>query len=171
MQIQKQHLGMALAFAGLATLATVGVPAAQSQPRNSSKTVTVSAVAAPAPMKAGTSGVLAVTLLVKPGFHIYSNAPGSPDFIPTEVKGDKTNGVTWGKVQYPASKSVTMAAISPHPVMVYETKAVVRLPYTLAKTAKPGKMVLKASVSCQACSDTVCYPPQTLPASVEVTVR
>ena len=169
----QRKAGFVLLSTGAATAALIPAAqrAAQSQPRNNSKTVTASAVAAPAPAKAGTTGVLAITLSIKPGFHIYSNAPGSADFIPTEVKGEKTAGVSWGKIQYPAAKSVTMAAISPSPVMVYETKAVVRLPYTLAKTIKPGKVALKAAVTCQACSDTICYPPQTLPVSVDVIVR
>lgn len=123
------------------------------------------------PVKVGMAGVLTVTLLVKPGFHIYSAAPGSPDFIPTTVKGEKSDGVIWGKAQFPPAKSVTMAAISPTPVMVYENKAVIKLPYTLAKNVKPGKHVLKVSVECQACNDKVCYPPQTLPVMTEITVR
>ncbi len=149
----------------------LSVNGASAQTRTGNKTVTASATAAPASVKAGGSGVLTVALQIKEGFHIYSAAPGSADFIPTTATGDKANGVTWGKAQFAPAQSVTMAAISPKPVMVYESKTVVKLPYTVAKTAKPGKIALKATVECQACNDSVCFPPQSLPVSAEVTVR
>ena len=157
----------------LASAALLGSAAvfAGAQPRAGNQQVTASAAVAPATAKAGTAGVLTVTLSVKPGFHIYSNTPGSPDFIPTTIAGEKTPGVTWGKAQFPPAKSVTMPAMSPKPVMVYDSKAVIKLPYTLAKTTKPGKVALKATVDYQACNDKVCYPPQSLPVSAEVTVR
>ena len=154
---------------GAAALSVFGTNGASAQTRN--KTVTASATAVPASVKAGGAGVLTVALQIKEGFHIYSAAPGSPDFIPTTATGDKASGIVWGKAQFAPAQSVTMAAISPKPVMVYESKTVVKLPYTVAKTAKPGKITLKATVECQACNDSVCFPPQSLPVSAEVTVR
>ena len=167
--VSRRNAALTAFLGGAVVLSVIGTNGALAQTRN--KTVTASATAAPTTVKAGGSGVLTVALKIQPGFHIYSAAPGSSDFIPTTATGEKTGGVMWGKAKFAPAQAVTMPAISAKPVMVYENKTVVTLPYTVAKTAKPGKIALKATVECQACNDSVCFPPQSLPISAEVTVR
>jgi DsbC/DsbD-like thiol-disulfide interchange protein len=56
-------------------------------------------------------------------------------------------------------------------VNVYEGKATIAVPFSVAKAAKPGKQKLTANVGYQTCNDQTCLPPETVPVSAMVTVK
>jgi DsbC/DsbD-like thiol-disulfide interchange protein len=118
----------------------------------------------------GGKGVVMVTLMIQPGWHVYASDPGNENYIPTTVTTKNANGVTYGKPRFPKA-STLKTSVDPKPVNVYEGKATIAVPFTVTKTAKPGKQKLTANVGYQTCNDQTCLPPETVPVSAVVTVK
>jgi Disulphide bond corrector protein DsbC len=108
--------------------------------------------AAPAaPVKPGATGKILLTVKITPEYHLYG--PKNTDGIPTEVTVPSVAGVTIGKVQYPGK-----------PTDLYRGETTFTIPFTVAKTAKKGtKMVVMGTMKTQACTETSCLPPMTIP--------
>ncbi|MCW3059324.1 MAG: dsbD [Capsulimonas sp.] len=154
--------------AAAALLITAAIPALAQMP--GANVAKVSTTAKPAAVKHGGKGVLAITVNVAPGFHINANKPNDPDLIPTVFTAENTPGVKFGAPKYPATKSITVS-YEKKPMLVYQGKAVILIPYTIAPTAKPGKVVLKGTLGFQGCNDSSCFPPDSAPVSASVTVK
>jgi DsbC/DsbD-like thiol-disulfide interchange protein len=110
--------------------------------------------AAPAvatPVKPGATGKILLTVKITPEYHLYG--PKNTDGIPTEVTMPNVTGLTIGKVQYPGK-----------PTDTYKGETTFTIPFTVAKTAKKGaKVVVMGTLKTQACTETSCLPPVTLP--------
>lgn len=156
---------------GIPTQSVAAVSAATAQaPPASDPLVRIAAASTPAVLAPGGKGVLVLTVTIKPGFHINTAAPGDPSVIPATLETKAANGITPGKPQFPAGRLLVTAA-APKPIRVYENKAVIRLPFTVAANAKPGKRTLAGVLHYQACDERVCFPPDSAPFSARVTVR
>lgn len=153
----------------VASLLFVGALAAHSpagaQMPGMSKVATVSASAKPTALARGGRGVLTVTVAVAPHFHINAHAPGNPDLIGTDFTA---TGAAFGAVHYPAPKIIP---VGKKPTRVYQGRSVITVPFTVPKTAKPGRMTVGGSLTYQGCNDTMCYPPTTVPVKAVVIVR
>ena len=134
------------------------------------KVATVTAAAKPATIARGGKGVLLVTVTVRPQYHINAHKPNDSAYIATDFSGQAAPGVTFGMARYPMPKPMKLS-YSPKPLLVYVGKAVISVPYTVAKTAKPGKMALTGTVSFQGCDAKSCYPPASAPMRAIVTVK
>ena len=134
------------------------------------KVATVTAVSEPAAVAPGGKGVLLVTMNVKPGFHVNANKPNDPAYIATVFSGRSGHGITYGTAHYPTARPVKVS-YSPTPLLVYVGRAVIAVPYTVAKTAKPGKAALAGSVAFQGCDAKSCYPPASAQVRASVTVK
>ncbi|MES2459292.1 MAG: protein-disulfide reductase DsbD domain-containing protein [Armatimonadota bacterium] len=132
--------------------------------------VTTSGGVKPGVVARGGKGEVMVTLAIKPGWHVYASDPGNPSYIPTTVSAKGANGVTFGKPRFPKAESLK-TSVDPKPVNVYQGKATIAIPFTVAKTAKPGKQKLTASVGYQTFNDQTCLPPETVPVTAMVTVK
>ena len=78
--------------------------------------------------------------------------------------------MTVGKPVFPKAMAMKTAA-DPKPINVYEGKAIIKVPITVAKTAKPGTHALKMTVGYQTCNDKMCLPPTSVPVTANVTVK
>ena len=117
--------------------------------------------------KAGAKLSLFVDVAPKPGIHVY--APGSKDYIPITVKLTPLSQLKSGKVQYPKAEIMTFAD---ERVPVFDKPFRLTQDVTLDKSLKPGAMVVvEGTVSYQACTDKVCYPPESAPVTWTVVVK
>jgi hypothetical protein len=128
------------------------------------------ATAQAAPVTHGGHGVLAVTIRVASGYHINAHKPADPDLIPTTWQGHAPAGMTFGAARFPAAKTVH-ASYEKLPMKVYMGRSVILVPFTVAKTVKPGHITLTGTLNYQGCNATSCFPPTSLPVHALVTVK
>jgi hypothetical protein len=117
---------------------------------------------------------IALTATPLPGIHVY--APGNPDYIAVSAAVAAVPGLTAGAPVFPAGETYFFAPLK-ESVMVYSKPFVVKVPVTVTPAFLKGrapaagdKVVLSGTVAYQACDDRVCFPPQSLPFSVDVPV-
>jgi len=134
------------------------------------KVATVTATAKPSAVAPGGRGILLVTVAVGPKYHINAHAPNDPAYIATVFAGQKTPGITFGPATYPAPKAMKLS-YAPKPLLVYTGRAVISVPFTVAKTARPGKAALAGALSFQGCDAKSCYPPASAQVRAAVTIR
>ena len=119
-----------------------------------------------AQIKAGAAGQIELKINVVEPFHVNSNPPSEPNFIPLEIKFADTAGVTVGKPVYPQGAPKKFE-FSDKPLSVYTGEVTIKLPVTIAKTAA-GLQTLNGELKFQPCDDEVCYPPQTVVVALPV---
>ena len=108
---------------------------------------------------------------IAPGYHVNSNKPKSELLIPTTVKIEPTPQFTIAKITYPAGQDFALKFAPDEKLNVYEGDVAVTTTIRAAKSAKPGSYTLKGELHYQACNDTSCFPPKTLPLEISVTVK
>ena len=154
---------------GLAGLSLLALSPAQAQ-FGAPKVATVTARATPASVAPGGKGVLLVTITVGAKYHINAHKPNEPMYIPTLFVSQKTPGIIYGAAQFPAPKAMKLT-YAPKPLLVYTGRTLISVPFTVAKTAKPGKMTLAGAVSFQGCDAKSCYPPASAPLQAAVAIK
>ncbi len=164
---RRLSLSVAAAAAAITGLSVFSHAPATAQPAT---VVKPSGAVRPGVVARGGKGEVLVTLAIKPGWHVYASDPGNPNYIPTTVSGKSANGVTFGKPRFPKA-SPLKTSVDPKPVNVYQGRAIIAIPFTVAKTARPGRQMLTTSVGYQSCDDQKCLPPETVTVTVAVTVR
>jgi hypothetical protein len=162
---------MVRSVSGAAVLMCLGMvlPVCAQGPGNV-KVATVTASAKPTTVVRGGKGFLAITVAVSPQFHINAHKPNDPDLIPTTFTAGSVSGVTFGAAQFPAAKSIKVS-YEKQPMLVYEGRATILIPFTIAKTAKPGRLAVSGTLGYQGCNNLSCYPPASAPVSAVVTVK
>ena len=158
-----------LLLVGLAAALTPGQAFRRNQPPRMSVEVRVSGPISKVPQ------TIELTLAATPlaGIHVYS--PGNAEYNAVAVTLMPVEGLRAGAPVFPAGETYFFAPLK-QVVTVYSKPFVVRVPVTVgaafAKTRAPGETVeLKGSVEYQACDDKICFPPQSLPFSVQVPVK
>jgi hypothetical protein len=103
----------------------------------------------------------AVVMEIPKGYHVNANKTLSKFLIPTTVKiEDVGDGVKVGFVGYP-NAIVRKFSFSEDKLAVYEGRAVMRFTLTIPAGFPHSKMLVKARVKYQSCSDEVCFAPAT----------
>lgn len=130
--------------------------------------VTLRRVQAPALRRGGVSQAVLV-FRVRAGYHINSNHPNSSFLIATTLrfsghgKGIKVRAIHWPQ---PRELKFQFAA---KPLSVFSGTFPVRV--DLRAAAGAGAQVLSGTLQYQACNDTLCRPPATLPVQLRVHVQ
>lgn len=103
----------------------------------------------------------ALVMEIPKGYHVNSNRPMSKYLVPTSVKFEAGDGVKVGGVSYPRAimRSFSFSEDKEEKLSVYEGRAVLRFSVTIPAGFPHSKMLLKARVKYQSCSDEVCYAP------------
>lgn len=109
---------------------------------------------------AGSRVTAVVKVKLEKGYHVHSNKPSQPEFIPTVLTVEPAAGVKAGTIVYPAGKSEKVAGLD-KPLSVYEGHFEVSVPLGLAASAKLP-LTVPATLSYQACQGAKCYAPQRL---------
>ncbi|HEY0547925.1 MAG TPA: protein-disulfide reductase DsbD domain-containing protein [Pyrinomonadaceae bacterium] len=103
----------------------------------------------------------AVVVEVPKGYHINANKTLSKFLIPTTLKIDNVgDGVKVSSISYPRA-IVRKFSFSEDDLAVYEGRAVLRFTLTIPAGFPHTKMLVKAKVKYQSCSDEVCFAPAT----------
>jgi DsbC/DsbD-like thiol-disulfide interchange protein len=113
---------------------------------------------APANVVRGKSALLLVSITIQPHYHINSAKPNDKSLIPTSYVPTIQSGVTFGTPKYPVAKMITLP-YTKTPLAVYTGTTVIKVPFTVAKSVKKGRLVLNGSVNYQACNEKACFPP------------
>ncbi len=105
-----------------------------------------------------------VTAVVKvklaKGYHVHSNKPSQPEFIPTVIKIGTVAGVKAGNISYPEGISERVKGLE-KPLSVFEEHFEISFPLGLSAAVKIPTSV-PATLSYQACQGAICYKPQDL---------
>ena len=109
-----------------------------------------------------------VELEITPGFHVNANPATFPYLIATEVQPGKVDGITVGKIAYPAGVPQKFA-FADQPLSVYEGKVTISIPLSIAPDAK-GERMLPLKLRVQACDTEKCLPPATLDSAIAISI-
>jgi hypothetical protein len=168
----------------LVYLAVLLVSAAWAQSGQDSS-VTYTPLNPPAPTKAPSVTVAPVPLVtarrtektlvslnfrVAPGFHINSNMPKSEFLIPTSLKMDLPTDIVLGKIDYPAGQDLSFPFSPDETLNVYSGDFTITVAVHPLKSVSPGKYVMHGTLRYQACDNSQCFPPKTLPVGFDVKV-
>jgi len=125
------------------------------------KHLTLTTGASLSSVKPGARVALFVDIVPNPGIHVY--APGAAGYLPIAMTLASARGVTASSTRYPKSQMLFFAPLK-------ETVPVYRQPFRLARdlsvaaSATPGtKLILGGTIDYQACDDTVCFTPESVP--------
>lgn len=149
-------------FAGLAACPVF----AQSPGRLRVATAAVSV--SPAHVVRGGRGVFTVRLTVAPQFHVNAHQTTDPDLIATTFTPTAAAGVHYGPAHYPAPRLMTLGG---KPTPVYTGRAIITVPFTVARSAPAGRLRVGGQLTYQGCNATSCYPPQTVTLGVAVSAK
>jgi peroxiredoxin len=118
----------------------------------------------------GESGALTIALSIAPGYHVMSNHPSDPSYIPTRVHFEDAAGVTWEEPQYPSPMPFRLEGRS---IDTFQGKTLVRVPFRVAPDAAPAPRRIEGTVRYQACTEGSCLFPVTrqVTATIEVLSR
>lgn len=112
-----------------------------------------------------------VTAVVKvklaKGYHVHSNKPFQPEFIPTVVKVGVVAGIKVGNISYPEGISERVKGLE-KPLSVFEDHFEISIPLGLGAAVNLPASV-PATLSYQACQGAICYKPQELKFEIPLT--
>jgi hypothetical protein len=128
-----------------------------------------------APVEAVTAPRAAQTMVtldfrVGSGFHINSNAPKSEFLIPTALKLDLPTDIVLGKIEYPQGQDLSFPFSPDEKLSVYSGDFSIKLAVHPMASVNPGKYAIHGVLRYQACDNAQCFPPKTLPVSIDVKV-
>ena len=122
------------------------------------------AVAIAEPVRAGTTVKAVLQVKVAPGFHIQSDKPRDPSLIPLTLTLDAPKGISVAGLTFPAAKDFLLKG-SDQPLAVFEGAFAIEARLAVAKDHPAGDVTVPARLRYQACDDTTCFRPMTIPAT------
>jgi cytochrome c biogenesis protein CcdA len=127
------------------------------------------AVAIPGAVKPGATVRARVDVKVAPGFHVQSDKPRDPSLIPLTLTFEAPAGITIGKLAFPPPKDFVLKG-SDQPLAVFEGAFIIDAELIVSKDHPGGEVTVPARLRYQACDDTMCFRPMTIPLSWTLTV-
>lgn len=128
---------------------------------------------APAPLLIAVQGkasTISLSFNVANGYHINSNHPKSDYLIPTALKTEATTDIVIGKTSYPDGEDKSFPFAPDEKLNVYTGDFKIDVLVRPMHSAQTGKYVVRGSLKYQACDNSACYPPKTLPVSFDVKI-
>ena len=152
-----------------------GVETGEARAEVAGKRLTLTVSASNAAVSAGERIGLALDMELRPGVHVY--APGVQDYIPIAWTMKDSKGWTAHEVRYPAAEQLNLKVIG-ETVPAYQGHVRLTREITIAnadglKAAADasGTLTVEGSLRYQACDDTMCYIPETLPVEWKLKVE
>ncbi|HKE86236.1 MAG TPA: thioredoxin family protein [Vicinamibacterales bacterium] len=108
----------------------------------------------------GTKARAALLVTLPERFHVQSNAPRDPAFIPTVLTIEPPAGVKVEEIVFPPATDLKQAGQS-QPLAVFEHEFAIGVQFDLATTIPSGAIEIPARIRYQACDDKLCYAPVT----------
>lgn len=140
---------------------------AHARPRGA-EVVGITRAALTTPLRPGATSTLVVSAQVLPGWHINSNRPLSPDYIPTEVKLKLPAGVSAGAVEFPPAEE-TKLDFSDEKLSVFTGAVQFRIPLTAERRYNPSSgPPAQVTIDYQACNKRQCLRPSSVVTTVDL---
>jgi thiol:disulfide interchange protein DsbD len=134
----------------------------------SADVVGITAVQLDHPPRSGADSTLTVKAQVLPGWHINSDHPLSPDYIPTELKLKLPEGITAGAIEYPAAEQ-TKLDFSSEKLSVFTGAIEFRVPLKTAADFSPKEdLPATITIDYQACNNRQCLRPTSTSSEVNL---
>ena len=149
-----------LAFAiGLAAQAAPPARMPADPPRIETKHLTVATSAEARAVVPGSRVSLWIDVTPKPAMHVY--APEQKDFIPISLRLESRSGVTSHTARFPAPETMVSPATQDRQ-RIYSKPFRIVQEVTVGAAAR-GTVTVKGALKYQACDDSICYAPVTIP--------
>ena len=113
---------------------------------------------------AGKSSPVTLHFRIAQGLHINSHTPRQEELIPTDFSIPSGAGVRLDKAIYPAGSDITLPADPKTKLNVYTGEFTIQTQIVSA----PGNHLVQATLRYQACSQSECLPPKTIPVAIDV---
>lgn len=113
--------------------------------------------------------LVALALLIEPGWHINSASPLDENLIPTSVEVAPSSGVALESIRYPKGMQRRLG-FSEGPLDVYEGKVFILLKLHLESGVKFGEHNLEAAITYQACNESICLAPSVVRVAIPLHV-
>lgn len=118
---------------------------------------------------AGSEGRAALSVALPEGWHVNSNAPLEDFLIKTELKLESSDALDVLQVVY-AEPELKQFGFSDEPMSVYEGEFLIGFTVRASENISIGEHELIGTLRYQACDDTSCYAPKTVPVNVSLNV-
>ena len=122
-------------------------------------------------VRKGSSTPVQFIFHVKPGYHINSNKPSTPELIPTVLSFSLPEDLVIGRMKYPAGALISFPFDPSQKLSVYSGDFTVKGLLIAQPKANPGPFTIHAELRYQACDNNACYPPKKLPLAFNVNIR
>jgi thioredoxin:protein disulfide reductase len=106
---------------------------------------------------------------IEKGYHINSNRPRDKFLIPTQVMIKNTPDFTFMPAKFPPALDRKLE-FSEEKLLVFEGEVQFEVHALGNIRASLGRKTLSGSLKYQACDESTCYPPRTVPFEIEVEV-
>ena len=123
------------------------------------------------PLVKGKSTSVKLNFRVANGFHINSNKPNSELLIPTVLKLNPPTDLSLGNVQYPAGEQLSFAFSPDEKLSVYTGNFSVQATARTVGAIHSGTYRVHGELKFQACDNSACYPPKSIPVAFDVRVE
>ena len=157
---------MKRSFLALAVLASSFAVAAAEAQKKPGEAASLDKVEIQGDAKAGGNVVAVVHVKLEKNWHVQSNKPSEPNYIPTVLMLAPTPGVTVTTIKYPEGKSEKVAGLA-KPLSVYAEDFRINVLLTLDARARIP-LTIPAVLTYQACQGASCYPPKRLKLEIAV---
>ena len=108
---------------------------------------------------------------VNPGYHVNSHTPNSELLIPTNLEFKPLDKIKAGTITYPKGEQFALDYAPREKISVYTGDITTEVPVVVAKDAAAGTYSLKGELQYQACNNSSCFPPRSLPVEITVVVK
>lgn len=115
-------------------------------------------------LTAGKASDVELHFRIAEGLHINSHTPKDEYLIPTSFSIPDGLGVRLDRVNYPEGKEFKLPSDPENKLSVYTNEFVIQARIV----AEPGNHLVEAKLRFQACNDTQCMPPKTIPVAIDV---
>ncbi len=160
----------AVALATLIAAASGAAAPVLGQGFSSSRVLKARAVASVDRVHPGTSFQIAVVADVQEGWHVNAHQPSFDYLVPTTVTVEGAAGYSFHEPVYPPHVEKSFTFTKGDKLRVYEGEVVIGLDVAAGRDLKPGPATLRGVFSAQACNDTSCLAPGSLPFEVAFAV-
>ena len=123
----------------------------------------------PLAIEAGSEGLAKITFRLSPGYHTNSNTPSEEYLIPLRLTWNP-GPVEAGKIDYPEGRPEKYS-FSEKPLSVYTGSFEITTRFKAPSSAPKGRHTVQGKLRFQACSDTACFPPKTIPVELAVNIQ
>ena len=147
-------------FALIALLGLPSAVAAAEAQKKPGEAASIEKVEIQGDARPGGHVVAAVHVKLQKNWHVQSNKPSEPNYIPTVLTLSPTPGVKPTTIKYPEGTSEKVQGLA-KPLSVYDQDFQISVLLTLDGKAKLP-LTIPATLSYQACQGASCYPPKNL---------